>query len=130
MRRSHPDTELIAYLNDEVRGAARERIRGHLEACAECQDALEAYRRLLDDLRRSIPAPPALHSARYRAELRAKLAERREHARRWWQPASMALSAGLAACPWPVGVPPHIHQVKSVTENGNAGLAHVADELL
>jgi hypothetical protein len=57
----------------------------------------EQYRELLDDLARAVPEPPDVHWGRYRAELRAKLATRRERRHAWWQrPVPLALSASLA----------------------------------
>jgi hypothetical protein len=93
----HPDTELIAYLKDELAGPPREAVARHLDGCAECRDALADFRKLLDGVA-ATTAPP-VHWARYRAELRVRLgaqAERRRWA--WWRrPFPVAVSAGLAA---------------------------------
>ena len=40
MDRRHPETELIAYLKDELPAAAREDVARHLEGCAACRDML------------------------------------------------------------------------------------------
>ena len=56
----------------------------------------EKDRDIVDDLARSIPAPPEVHWGRYRAELSEKLEARRRR-RAWWpRPVPLALSAGLA----------------------------------
>src|SRR2546426_11695514 len=57
----------------------------------------EQFRDLLDELARAVPTPPDVHWGRYRAELREKLEARLVRRRaRWWRPAPLALSAGLA----------------------------------
>jgi anti-sigma factor RsiW len=93
----HPETELIAYLKDELAAPARETVSRHLDGCAECRDTLAAFRRLLDGVA-TTTAPPVAWP-RYRAELRMRLqasAERRRWA--WWRrPLPVAVSAGLAA---------------------------------
>lgn len=100
MRRTHPQTELIPYLRGELPPPDRERVAAHLEACAECRQAVGAFRGLLEDLERAVPPPPAVDWRRYRAELRAKLAQRlwRPGVRRWWwvRPLPLALATGLA----------------------------------
>lgn len=95
----HPETELIPYLRGELPPPDRERVATHLEGCADCRRALEAFRGLLEELERSVPRPPEVHWGRYRAELRAKVEDRaRAQARRWWwlRPVPVALAAGLA----------------------------------
>src|SRR5262245_40266478 len=94
----HLSTELIADASGELAGAARDRVARHLAVCAACRAARDEYRQLLAVLRAGAPAPPALHPARYRAELRQKLEARRAPgtARAWWHwPVPLALSAGL-----------------------------------
>src|SRR2546425_6455231 len=57
----------------------------------------EQFRDILDELARAVPTPPDVHWGRYRAELREKLEARLVRRRaRWWRPAPLALSAGLA----------------------------------
>jgi len=57
----------------------------------------EQFRDILDELARTVPTPPDVHWGRYRAELREKLEARLVRRRaRWWRPAPLALSAGLA----------------------------------
>ena len=94
----HPETELIAYLKNELPADARETVTRHLERCPSCRETSTAFRALLDDLARDATAPPPIHWARYRAELRARLdagSGRRRWA--WWRhPLPVAVSAGLA----------------------------------
>src|SRR5262245_60241672 len=93
----HPETELIAYLKDELSPGSRETVGRHLDGCAECRDELAAFRKLLDGV--AATAPPPVQWARYRAELRLRR-EAAQPSRRsaWWRrPLPVALSAGLAA---------------------------------
>ena len=92
----HPETELIAYLKDELAPAARETMGRHLDGCAECRDTLAAFRKLLDSV--AATAPPPVHWARYRAELRLRREAQASPRWAWWRrPLPMAVSAGLAA---------------------------------
>jgi anti-sigma factor RsiW len=93
----HPETELIAYLKDELAAPAREVVSRHLEGCAECRDTLAAFRGLLDGV--AATSAPPVHWARYRAELRTRLQARSEQRlSAWWRrPLPIAVSAGLAA---------------------------------
>jgi anti-sigma factor RsiW len=93
----HPETELIAYLKDELAPASRETVARHLDGCAECRDTLAAFRKLLDGV--AATAAPPVQWARYRAELRLRLQAQAESRRwAWWRrPLPMAVSAGLAA---------------------------------
>jgi anti-sigma factor RsiW len=95
----HPETELIAYLRDELAPASRESVARHLDGCAECRDTLTAFRGLLEGVRRTASETPAVQWPRYRAELRARLeADRGRRRGAWWRhPLPVALSAGLAA---------------------------------
>ena len=95
----HPETELIAYLKDELPAASRETVARHLEGCAECRATLADFRTLLAALaQHSLPGQPVVWQ-RYRAELRVRLES--EAGRRrwsWWRrPFPVAVSAGLAA---------------------------------
>ena len=95
----HPETELIAYLKDELPRPSRETVERHLGGCAECRAALADFRTLLASMARHSASMPALAWPRYRAELRLRLES--EAGRRrwsWWRrPFPMAVSAGLAA---------------------------------
>ncbi len=73
---NHPGTELIAYLRGELPRQERDRVSSHLEKCANCQQAVRSFRRLLDDLAHSAPRPPAIDWGHFQAELRAKLEQR------------------------------------------------------
>src|SRR5262245_3338368 len=97
MTTTHPETELIAYLRNELPPAARETVARHLEGCASCRQTSAAFEALLGDLAH-VAAPPAVHWRSYRAELRERLHARTVHLRWvWWrQPLPVAVSAGLA----------------------------------
>ena len=100
MRPEHAEREIIPYLRGELTAPDRERIDAHLKICADCRREAETSRQLLENLERSVPAPPEIHWGRYRAELRAKVEQRTGRARgarRWWlRPGPVALSAALA----------------------------------
>lgn len=94
---THPQTELIAYLRDELGPIERDRVEAHLAACAECRREQEAFRAILGGLTAEPSAGPDLHWGRYRAEVREKL-EARKATRRWWaRPLPLALSGAVAA---------------------------------
>lgn len=100
MRPRHPESELIPYLRGELSPPDRERVARHLERCAECRRAVQAFRGILEKLERSAPRPPEVNWGRYRAELRARLEDRAQPRpgawRQWWlRPVSVALAAGL-----------------------------------
>src|SRR6266849_3131546 len=50
MNERHPETELIAYLKDELPPASREAVVRHVDGCAECREALVAFRGLPEGL--------------------------------------------------------------------------------
>ena len=93
----HPETELIAYLKDELPPRSRETVSRHLEGCADCRSTLADFRTLLAGV--AATTAPSVTWPRYRAELRQRLES--EAGRRrwsWWQrPFPVAVSAGLAA---------------------------------
>lgn len=97
MDRRHPETELIAYLKDELPQPSREAVTRHLDGCAECRDTLVDFRTLLNGV--AAAATPPVHWARYRAELRVRLEAASARSRwTWWRrPWPVAVSAGLAA---------------------------------
>jgi anti-sigma factor RsiW len=97
MKSRHPETELIAYLKDELPRPAREEMARHLEGCAECRDTLADFRKLLAGV--AITAVPEVAWPRYRAELRQRLGSSTARPRwSWWRrPLPVAFSAGLAA---------------------------------
>src|SRR5262245_55202608 len=97
MDNRHPETELIAYLKDELPRPSREAVARHLEGCAECRGTLADFEKLLAGV--AATAAPPVAWARYRAELRQRL-EASAAPRRvaWWRrPLPVAVSAGLAA---------------------------------
>ncbi|OGL15207.1 MAG: hypothetical protein A3F92_14950 [Candidatus Rokubacteria bacterium RIFCSPLOWO2_12_FULL_71_22] len=92
---NHPDSDLVPYVRGELAPADRERVARHLEDCPECREDATAIRALLENLARSVPAPPPIHWGRWRAELRARLDGRRGRHAWWWRPVPLALSASL-----------------------------------
>lgn len=93
----HPETELIAYLKDELPADAREAVTRHLDSCPSCRETTTAFRTLLDNLAHGVPTAPPMHWGRYRAELRGRLEARAGRRWAWWRrPLPVALSAGLA----------------------------------
>ena len=99
MNSRHPETELIAYLKDELPPPSRETVARHLEGCAECRATLADFRTLLASVAGHAATAPSLAWQRYRAELKVRLGS--EAGRRrwsWWRrPFPLAMSAGLAA---------------------------------
>jgi anti-sigma factor RsiW len=94
--RLHPETALVPYVKDELTATERARVAAHVESCERCRVALADVRAVLGALAPP-PAPTEPHWGRYRAELRARLAERARRPRWWQRPLPLALSAGLAA---------------------------------
>jgi len=95
----HPETELSAFVRGELGGPEYDRVAHHLAACAGCQSLRDDLQNILNDLGRTVPAPPAVAWARYRAELQNKREARARQGRpTWWRwPAPLALATGLAA---------------------------------
>ena len=93
----HPETELIAYLKDELPQRSRETVARHLESCADCRSTLADFRTLLAGV--AATPTPSLAWQRYRAELRVRLeSEAGQRRWSWWRrPFPVAVSAGLAA---------------------------------
>ncbi len=90
----HPETELIPYLRGELPAEDQTAVSRHLGECATCRVSLEETRGALEALRAERPAPPEPDWRRYRAELRAKLAER--SAPRWSLPRLVPIAATAA----------------------------------
>ena len=91
----HPDTELTGYVTNTLPPAGRARVAAHLDACADCQRAVEEGRAVLADLATGVPAPPPVDWGGYRAELRARVQVRPRRA--WWaRPMPAVLAAGVA----------------------------------
>jgi anti-sigma factor RsiW len=96
---AHPGPELAAYAAGDVAADERARIERHLADCVECRDTVAEFRALLDELAATIPAPPDVAWARYRAEVRARLDAHRRSAwrARWLRPVPAAAAAAVAA---------------------------------
>jgi anti-sigma factor RsiW len=92
----HPETALVPYVKDELAPGERARVAAHLDGCDRCRTALADVRAVLGALA-TAPAPAEPHWGRYRAQLRARLAERARGPRWWQRPMPIAVSAGLAA---------------------------------
>jgi len=93
---THPQTDLLPYLRGELGPIERERLARHLESCPACRTEASALREVLGELARSVPAAPAISWPRWRAELGARLDQRRTQHPWWWRPIPLALSASLA----------------------------------
>ena len=79
----------VCHIRDAVSTAdERARIERHLVDCAECRQTAADFRALLDELAATTPVPPDVGWARYRAELRGRLAARRARSwrARWLRP--------------------------------------------
>lgn len=94
----HPGPALAAYVTGDLVADERAQIERHLVECAECRETATEFRGLLDELAATTPAAPDVAWARYRAELRARVAARRPPRRtRWLRPAPVAAMAAMAA---------------------------------
>lgn len=91
----HPETALVPFVRGELAPAERVRVATHLESCDRCRVALADVRAVLGALTPA-PLPADPHWGRYRAELRARLADRARGPRWWRRPMPIALSAALA----------------------------------
>src|SRR5438094_939482 len=78
----HPETELIPYLHGELSAADHDRVAAHVAGCAECRQATEESRAVLQALAARQAGPPPLDWGRYQAEVRERAAGRSQ--RRWW----------------------------------------------
>ena len=78
----HPETELIPYLRGELAPADHDRVAAHVTGCAECRQATEESRAVLQALAARQAAPPPVDWGRYQAEVRERAAARLP--RRWW----------------------------------------------
>jgi anti-sigma factor RsiW len=92
----HPETELIPYLRGELPAEDRAAVSGHLRDCAACRVSLEEMRSALEALCSERPAPPEPDWRRFRAELRAKLAERSVPRWNWGLPRLVPIAATAA----------------------------------
>ena len=96
---AHPGPGLAAYATGDLGADERARIERHLVDCAECRQTAADFRALLDELAATTPVPPDVGWARYRAELRGRLASRRARSwrARWLRPLPAAAVAAVAA---------------------------------
>jgi Putative zinc-finger len=91
----HPDAELTAFAADTLAPAERAHVAAHLDACADCRQAVEESRAVLAGLAAGGPVPPPIDWGRYGADLRARLQSARR--RSWWaRPIPAVLAAGAA----------------------------------
>jgi anti-sigma factor RsiW len=98
----HPETELIPFLRGELAPADRERVAAHLAACAECRQATEESRAVLEALAARQPAAPPVDWGRYQADVRARASTR---SRRWWaRPVPTLATAALLTVGVLIGV--------------------------
>ena len=74
----HVDTDLVAFLRDELPPGGRARVTAHLGGCAQCRRAADETRAVLDAVATGTPAPPPLDGGRYQVELRARVAARQD----------------------------------------------------
>ena len=96
----HPDSAFVPLLREELTPSEHARVIAHIAACAVCARALEETREVLARLAGSLPAPPDVHWAAYRAQLRERLHAPRTTRvpwRRFVRPVPIAASAAAAA---------------------------------
>lgn len=97
----HPEDQLIPYLCGELDMAARGSIERHLTECAACRAQRAMLAKTLSQIKSGIEQMPAPAWEPYRAELRRKLAARREQPlpQPWWRVNLVwgSLAAGVAA---------------------------------
>jgi anti-sigma factor RsiW len=92
----HPERELTPFIRGELGPRDRDRVAAHVDGCAECRTTLHDFRQLLHGFERAT-APPEVTWARYRAEIREKLAARAVRPRPSWPwPVPVAVGAVLA----------------------------------
>jgi anti-sigma factor RsiW len=115
MAAMHPETELIPFLRDELNAAERERVRHHLDDCAQCRetkDAMAVTMRLVAARLAELPTP---EWSAYRRELRLKLVARAEARPRWWRrplvlwPSMATAGVGIAALFLALSMRPSVH---------------------
>jgi anti-sigma factor RsiW len=82
---SHPTYELIPYLHGQLEPGERHALEQHLAHCDACRSELDDLSGGLTLLRREIDRMPTPDWNDYRAELRQKLAARRDEPKRWWR---------------------------------------------
>ncbi|HYA34742.1 MAG TPA: zf-HC2 domain-containing protein [Candidatus Binataceae bacterium] len=97
----HPETALIPYLRGELDRDERSRVESHLQTCARCRASMESSASMLREISEKVAQIPEPDWTRYRAQLRIRLAARREQPQTWWRPAyswmSLAAAGAVAA---------------------------------
>jgi len=96
--------KLEAYAAAEVPPQVRKRIKGHLQSCSECREAL-ARQKELEALIRNVPAPPVpdgfagrlMARARVRGEAPRPVSPSGWNHFRWLEPQRVRLATGTAA---------------------------------
>jgi anti-sigma-K factor RskA len=133
----HPDDQLAAYAAGDLAAHERERLERHVLECAECRSTVADFRALLEELRATAPltGPPADAVAwpRYRAEVRARLAERAGGRRRsWLRPmpvvASLAAAAAVAVLVWVAAPRPDPGDLTAMEYDGLAARLPLIDQ--
>jgi len=99
---THPETDLVPFLRGELNAGERNRVRDHLDGCAQCRESMDALSTTLQRVSARLEELPTPEWSAYRRELRLKLAHRTEARLRWWRPgvvwASLATAGvGIAA---------------------------------
>ena len=97
---SHPETELVPFLREELSAEERARVRAHLDDCEHCRDSMNELAATMQRVSARLEELPTPEWNAYRRELRLKLAARTERRARWWRPAFVWTSlatAGVAA---------------------------------
>ena len=134
----HPESELAAYAAGDLAARERDRVEHHVLECAECRATVADFRALLEELRATAPlaGPPADAGAspRYRAEVRARLAERRQRGQRqgWLRPlpvaASLAAAAAVAIVVWVAAPRPGPGDLATIEYDGLAARLPLIDQ--
>ena len=96
----HPETELAAYASGDIATEERAWIERHLADCAGCRETVADFRTVLAELAATAtPDVDRIAWPRYRAEVRARLAARRQPSwrARWLRPLPVTASAAVAA---------------------------------
>jgi len=97
----HPETALVPYLRGELDRDEHSRVESHLETCARCRASIESSASMLREISEKVAQIPEPDWIRYRAQLRRRLAARREQPQTWWRPEyswmSLAAAGALAA---------------------------------
>ena len=97
---SHPETELVPFLREELSAEERARVQHHLDDCELCRQAMNELAATMRRVSVRLEELPTPEWSAYRRELRLKLAARTERRARWWRPAvawTTLATAGVGA---------------------------------